>query len=158
MKWWWTGRSLPCWPWPWIMTARKKARKGQRIGVFSNSTATWFRKTIIYFTIKKDKVQPSVSSFTDRIRQKKVDLVNKTCCCVKLTNVQMMPPIIVVIFWCVLIHFLHWTIWNSNKDMITTVNCIRKYDDMISLKFRRWTCTMLCVKMNLRSIWFQITL
>ena len=39
------------------------------------------------FYNKKGKVQPSVLSFMDR-NQAKVQLVNKSCCCVKLTNVQ----------------------------------------------------------------------
>ena len=35
-------------------------------------------------------------SFIDRIRQKST--INKTCCCVKLTNDQVVLPVILVIF------------------------------------------------------------
>ena len=69
------------------------------------------------FTIEKDKVQPSVLSFVDRTRRKKYDNeVNKTCCCVKLTNDQVVLPIILLIFIDVVIHC---TKRNSNKDMLT---------------------------------------
>ena len=50
------------------------------------------------FTIKKDPSLTFSVEFSQKNQAKKVQLVNKTCCCVKLTSVQVVLPIILVIF------------------------------------------------------------